>query len=166
MSVDQHRLQGLAFQFRKRYGELQTLYVGIEDEVRASGSGIPIQKVKMNLGFHCERRQCLMHGSNKKDRSGSLLTPLFKHLSIDLGKYKLLRQGGYPAVHQAASPRDHQAQRFDNIRFLPPPELLCIDPRAAAPDANIKDVEDITPEADPSYDLGELAEADVTDDQA
>ncbi|KAF3515812.1 hypothetical protein DY000_02058501 [Brassica cretica] len=145
-------------------GELQTLYAGIEDEVRASGSGIPIQKVKMNPGFHCERRQCLMHGSNKKDRSGSLLTPLFKHFSIDLGKYKLLRQGGYPAVHQAASPQDHQAQRFDNIRFLPPPELLCIDPRAAAPDANIKDVKDITPEADPSYDLRELA--DVTDDQA
>ncbi|KAF3552676.1 hypothetical protein F2Q69_00014613 [Brassica cretica] len=27
-------------------GELQTLYAGIEDEIRASGSGIPIQKVK------------------------------------------------------------------------------------------------------------------------
>ena len=29
-------------------GELQTLYAGIEDEIRASGSGIPIQKVKTN----------------------------------------------------------------------------------------------------------------------
>ncbi|KAF2553552.1 hypothetical protein F2Q68_00034240 [Brassica cretica] len=53
---------------------------------------------------------------------------------------------------------------FDNIRFLPPPELLCTDPRAAAPDADMEDVEDITPEAEPSYDLRELA--DVTDDQA
>ncbi|KAF3529214.1 hypothetical protein DY000_02038841 [Brassica cretica] len=55
-------------------GELQTLYAGIEDEIRASGSGIPIQKVKTNPGFHfitmlCERRLCLMHGTNKKDRS-------------------------------------------------------------------------------------------------
>uniref|UniRef100_A0A0D3ADN8 Arabidopsis retrotransposon Orf1 C-terminal domain-containing protein n=1 Tax=Brassica oleracea var. oleracea TaxID=109376 RepID=A0A0D3ADN8_BRAOL len=34
----------------------------------------------------------------------------------------------------------------------------------SAPDADMEDVEDITPEAEPSYDLGELA--DVTDDQA
>ncbi|KAF2541010.1 hypothetical protein F2Q68_00031800 [Brassica cretica] len=53
---------------------------------------------------------------------------------------------------------------FDNISFLPPPELLCTDPHAAAPDADMEDVEDITLEAYPSYDLRELA--DVTDDQA
>ncbi|KAF3500325.1 hypothetical protein F2Q69_00042652 [Brassica cretica] len=75
-------------------GELQTLYAGIEGEIRASGSGIPIQKVKTNPGFHfitmlCERRQCHMHDSNKKDRSDSLLTPLFKHFGIDLSKYKV-----------------------------------------------------------------------------
>ncbi|KAF3510186.1 hypothetical protein F2Q69_00007270 [Brassica cretica] len=149
-------------------GELQTLYAGIEDEIRASGSGIPIQKVKTNPCFHfitmlCEKRLSLMHDTNKKDRSGSVLTPLFKHFGIDLSKYKLLQQGGYPAVHQAASPRDHQAQRVRQ-HTLPPTKLLCTDPRDAAPDADMEDVEDITPEADPSYDLGELA--DVTDDQA
>ncbi|KAF2617046.1 hypothetical protein F2Q68_00039369 [Brassica cretica] len=176
-------------------GELQTLYAGIENEIQASGSGIPIQKVKTNPGFNfmttiCERRQCLMHGSNKKDRSGSLLTPLFKHFGIDLGKYSVNKEVQYldikylMACHimrdedtysffdkagtqlftKLPHPEITRFSVFDNIRFLPPPELLCTDPRAAAPDADMEDVEDITPEAEPSYDLGELA--DVTDDQA
>ena len=176
-------------------GELQTLYAGIEDEIRASGSGIPIQKVKTNPSFHFitmlyERRLCLMHGTNKKDRSGSLLTPLFKHFCIDLRKYKVNTEIQYldikylMACHimrdedtynffdkegtqlftKLPHPEITRLSVFDNVRFLPPPELLCTDPRAAAPDADMEDVEDITPEADPSYDLGELA--DVTDDQA
>ncbi|KAF3573615.1 hypothetical protein F2Q69_00058452 [Brassica cretica] len=176
-------------------GELQTLYAGIEDEIRASGSDIPIQKVKTNPSFNfmtmiCERRQCLMHGLNNKDKSGSLLTPLFKHFSIDLGKYSVNKEVQYldikylMACHimcdeetysffdkadtqlftKLPHPQITRFSVFDNIRFLPPPELLCTDPRAAAPDADMEDVEDITPEAEPSYDLGELA--DVTDDQA
>ncbi|KAF2588755.1 hypothetical protein F2Q70_00038145 [Brassica cretica] len=150
-------------------GELQTLYAGIEDKIRASGSGIPIQKVKTNPGFNfmtmiCERRQCLMHGSNKKDRSGSLLTPLFKHFGIDLGKYSVNKEAGTQLFTKLPHPEITRFSVFDNIRFLPPPELLCTDPRAAVPDADMEDAEDITPEAEPSYDLGELA--DVTDDQA
>ncbi|KAF3543244.1 hypothetical protein DY000_02005416 [Brassica cretica] len=175
--------------------ELQTLYAGIEDEIHASGSGIPITKVKTNPGFHfitmlCERRLCLMHGTNKKDRSGSLLTPLFKHFGIDLSKYKVNTEIWYLDIRYLMAchimrdedtysfydkagtqlfvtlphPEITRLSEFDNIRFLPPPELLCTDPRAAAPDADMEDVEDITPDADPSYDLGELA--DVTDDQA
>ncbi|KAG5411699.1 hypothetical protein IGI04_008018 [Brassica rapa subsp. trilocularis] len=176
-------------------GELQTLYTGIEDEIRASGSGIPIQRVKTNPGFNfitmiCERRQCLMHGSKKKDRSGSLLTPLFKHFDIDLTKYSVNKEVQYLDIRYLMAchiMRDEETYSFydkagtqlftklphpeitrfsvfENIRFLPPPELLCTDPRAAVPDEDMDDVEDITPEADPSYDLGELA--DVTDDQA
>ncbi|KAF2618530.1 hypothetical protein F2Q68_00039963 [Brassica cretica] len=138
----------------------------------------------------CERRLCLMHNTNKKDRSGSLLTPLFKHFGIDLSKYKVNTEIQYldikylMACHimrdedtysffdkegtQLFTKRPHpkitRLSVFDSIRFLPPPKLLCTDPRAAAPDADMEDVEGITPEADPSYDLGELA--DVTDDQA
>ncbi|KAF3494111.1 hypothetical protein DY000_02052952 [Brassica cretica] len=176
-------------------GELQTLYAGIKDEIRASGSGIPIQKVKTNPGFNlmtmiCERRQCLLHGSNKKDRSGSLLTPFFKHFGIDLSKYSVNKEVQYldikylMACHvmrdeetysffdkagtqlftKLPHPEITRFSVFDNISFLPPPELLCTDPRAAAPGADMEDVEDITPEVEPSYDLGELA--DVTDDQA
>ncbi|KAG5382730.1 hypothetical protein IGI04_034200 [Brassica rapa subsp. trilocularis] len=176
-------------------GELQTLYTGIEDEIRASGSGIPIQRVKTNPGFNfitmiCERRQCLMHGSKKKDRSGSLLTPLFKHFGIDLTKYSVNKEVQYLDIRYLMAchimrdedtysffdkagtqlftklphPEITRFSVFENIRFLPPPELLCTDPRAAVPDENMDDVEDVTPEADPSYDLGELA--DVTDDHA
>ncbi|KAF3532225.1 hypothetical protein DY000_02043083 [Brassica cretica] len=138
----------------------------------------------------CEKRQCLMHSSNKKDRSGSLLTPLFKHFGIDLSKYSVNKEVQYldikylMACHimrdeetysffdkagtqlftKLPHPEITRFSVFDNIRFLPPPELLCTDPRAAAPDVDMEDVEDITPEAEPSYDLGELA--DVTDDQA
>ncbi|KAF3512288.1 hypothetical protein F2Q69_00004497 [Brassica cretica] len=175
--------------------ELQTLYAGIEDEIHASGSGIPITKVKTNPGFHfitmlCERRLCLMHDTNKKDRSGSLLTPLFKHFGIDLSKYKVNTEIWYLDIRYLMAshimqdedtysfydkagtqlfvtlphPKITRLSEFDNIRFLPPPELLCTDPHAAAPDADMEDVEDITPDTDPSYDLGELA--DVTDDQA
>ncbi|KAG5397532.1 hypothetical protein IGI04_019346 [Brassica rapa subsp. trilocularis] len=153
------------------------------------------KKVKTNPGFHfitilCERRLCLMHDTNKKDRSSSLLTPLFKHFSIDLNKYKVNTEIQYLDIKYLIAcnimrdedtynffdkegtqlftklphPEITRLSVFDNIRFLPPPELLCTDPRAAAPDADMEDVEDITPEADPSYDLGELA--DVTNDQA
>ncbi|KAF2606029.1 hypothetical protein F2Q68_00043546 [Brassica cretica] len=146
-------------------GELQTMYAGIEDEIRAPGSGIPIQKVKTNPCFHvitmlCERRLRLMHDTNKKDRSGSLLTPLFKHFGIDLSKYKdtysFFDKEGTQLFTKLPHPKITRLSVFDNIRFLPPSELLCTDPRAAAPDADMEDVEDITPEADPSYDLGEL----------
>ncbi|KAF3507548.1 hypothetical protein F2Q69_00005746 [Brassica cretica] len=176
-------------------GELQTLYPGIEDEIRASGSGIPITKVKTNPGFHfitmlCERRLYLMHSTNKKDISGSLLTPLFKHFGIDLSKYNVNTEIQYLDIRYLMAchimrdedtysfsdkegtqlfvklphPEITRLSEFDNIRFLPPPELLCTDPRAAAPDVDMEDVEDITPDADPSYDLRDLA--DVTDDQA
>ncbi|KAF2576237.1 hypothetical protein F2Q70_00004226 [Brassica cretica] len=131
-----------------------------------------------------------MHGTNKKDRSGSMLGPLFKHFGIDLSKYKVNTEIQYldikylMACHimqdedtysffdkegtqlftKLPHPEITRLIVFNNIRFLPPPELLCTDPRSAAPDADMEDVEDITPEADPSYDLEELA--DVTDDHA
>jgi len=155
-------------------GELQTLYAGIEDEICTSGSGIPIQKFKTNPGFHfitmlSERRLCLMHGTNKKDRSGSLLTPLFKHLCIDLSKYKVNTEIQYLDINYLIAchimrdedtysffdkegtqlftkmphPEITRLSVFDNICFLPPPEILCTDPRAAAPDADMEDVEDI-----------------------
>ncbi|XP_033134221.1 uncharacterized protein LOC117127703 [Brassica rapa] len=142
-------------------------------------------RVKTNPGFNfitmiCERRQCLMHGSKKKDRSGSLLTPLFKHFDIDLTKYSVNKEVQYLDIRYLMAchiMRDEETYSFydkagtqlftklphpeitrfsvfENIRFLPPPELLCTDPRAAVPDEDMDDVEDITPEADPSYDLG------------
>ncbi|KAF3493029.1 hypothetical protein DY000_02053878 [Brassica cretica] len=111
-------------------GELQTLYTGIQDEIRASGSGFPIQK----------------------DRSCSVLTPLFKHFGIDLSKYSINKEVQYLDIRYLMAchiMRDEETYSFFD---------------KAVPDKDMDDVEDITPEADPSYDLEELA--DVTDDQA
>ncbi|KAF3517958.1 hypothetical protein DY000_02060252 [Brassica cretica] len=45
---------------------------------------------------------------------------------------------------------------IENIRFLPDPEFLYADPRAPPPDADMDDVEDITPNEDAAYDFGPL----------
>ncbi|KAF2604205.1 hypothetical protein F2Q70_00026611 [Brassica cretica] len=45
---------------------------------------------------------------------------------------------------------------IDNIRLLPDPEFLCADPRAPTTDADMDDVEDITPDDHMPYDLGPL----------
>ncbi|KAF3561122.1 hypothetical protein DY000_02015067 [Brassica cretica] len=86
------------------------------------------------------------------------------HIMRDEDTYSFFDKEGTQLFTKLPHPEITRLSVFDNIRFLPPPELLCTDPRAAAPDADMEDVEDITPEADPSYDLGELA--DVTDVQA
>ncbi|KAF3538400.1 hypothetical protein F2Q69_00022860 [Brassica cretica] len=146
-------------------GELQTLYAGIEDDIRASGHGIPIQKVKMNPGFNfmtmiCERRQCLMH----EVQYLNIKYLMACHIMRDEETYSFFDKAGTQLFTKLPHPEITRFNVFDNIRFLPPPELLCTDPRAAVPDADKEDVEDITTEVEPSYDLGELA--DVTDDQA
>ncbi|KAF2591045.1 hypothetical protein F2Q70_00039266 [Brassica cretica] len=86
------------------------------------------------------------------------------HIMRDEDTYSFFDKEGTQLFTKRPHPKITRLSVFDNIRFLPPPKLLCTDPRAAAPDADMEDVEGITPEADPSYDLGELA--DVTDDQA
>ena len=76
-------------------GELQMMYSGLEDEIRRARA-IPILAVQTNLGYHLiwifySRRDCLMRAGNKsdnkKDRCGSLLTPLFKYFGINLRSY-------------------------------------------------------------------------------
>lgn len=74
-------------------GELQMLYSGVEDQIRAARAGIPVTKVLTNPGYlladmFSEKRTWLMKGSQKKDRCGSLLTPLFRHFKIDLSPYQ------------------------------------------------------------------------------
>ncbi|KAF2584204.1 hypothetical protein F2Q70_00035866 [Brassica cretica] len=76
-------------------GELQMLYSGLKDEIRKARD-IPIQSVNTNTGYHLiwmfySRRDRLMRVENKsegrKDRCGSLLTPLFKYFGINLRSY-------------------------------------------------------------------------------
>ncbi|KAF3547135.1 hypothetical protein DY000_02006467 [Brassica cretica] len=79
-------------------GELQTLYAGIEDEIRASST-------------------------NKKDRSGSLLTPLFKHFGIDLSKYKVNTEIQYLDIRYLMAchiMRDEDTYSFSDKEGLEP----------------------------------------------
>ncbi|KAF3601408.1 hypothetical protein F2Q69_00035347 [Brassica cretica] len=49
---------------------------------------------------------------------------------------------------------NHNIDTLKKIRFLPDPEFLCADTRAPPPDADMDDVEDITPDDTVAYDLG------------
>ncbi|KAF3530995.1 hypothetical protein DY000_02040970 [Brassica cretica] len=71
-------------------GELQMMYSGLEDENRRDRE-IPIQSINTSPGYHLiwmfyTQRDCLMMAENKsegkKDRCGSLLTPLFKYFGM------------------------------------------------------------------------------------
>ncbi|KAF3580441.1 hypothetical protein DY000_02031616 [Brassica cretica] len=64
-------------------GELQMLYSGLEDQIWAARTGIPVASVRKNPDFllaemFSEKQTTLRRGSQKKDRCGSLLTPLIK----------------------------------------------------------------------------------------
>ncbi|KAF3540648.1 hypothetical protein F2Q69_00022695 [Brassica cretica] len=168
-------------------GELQMLYSGLEDEIRRSRSGIPFQPMQTNSGYHLiwmfySRRDCLLRNENKKDRCGSLLTPLFKHFRINLRAYAVNYNIEYvdtPYLISCHILHDETTYRFmdkegnmlyfklpqthltnfssiENIRFLPDPEFFCADPRAPPPDDEMDEPEDITPDEDTVYDLGLL----------
>uniref|UniRef100_M4FIT0 Arabidopsis retrotransposon Orf1 C-terminal domain-containing protein n=1 Tax=Brassica campestris TaxID=3711 RepID=M4FIT0_BRACM len=132
------------------------------------------------------RKDCLIRvenkSENKKDRCGSLLTPLFKYFGINLRSYAVNHEIEYiDTLYLIACHilRDESTYKFadkegnvlywklppphltnfstiENIRFLPNPEFLCADPRAPPPDDDMDDVEDITPDEDTAYELGPL----------
>ena len=169
-------------------GDLQMLYSGLEDEI-GRARDIPIQEVNTYPGYHLicmfyTRRDCLMRAKNKtegkKDRCGSLLTPLFKYIGINLRSYAVnheIEYIGTPYLIACHILRHECTYKFtdkegnvlycklpqpllmnfstiETIRFLPDPEFLCADPRATPPDQDMDDVEDITPDEDTTYDLG------------
>lgn len=166
-------------------GELQVLYTCLEDEIRRD-QVIPVQEVRTNPGFHlismfAERKNALLRTDDKKDRSGSLLTPLFEHFNINLSAYKVVSEIEYidtPYLLACHILRDERTYMFqdkegnslycqlpmpgftnfltlDNIMFLPPAEQLCPDPRAPPPkdDDDMDDVEDVTPTDGGDFDL-------------
>ncbi|KAF3586459.1 hypothetical protein F2Q69_00030234 [Brassica cretica] len=88
------------------------------------------------------RREWLMRTENKKDRCGSLLFLCSDTL-------------GSASNHMPSTPRSNPPNNLQHVRehrFLPDPEFLCIDPRAPPTDADMDDVEDITPDAAAAYD--------------
>ena len=162
--------------------ELQMLYTGVEDEIRRARAAIPIQPVQTNHGYHLiwmfyTRREWLMRTENKKDRCGSLLflcsdtlgsasnhmpsTPdrVCRHSLSDHMPHPSRRdhlhvfgQGGEHDVLQAPADPPNNLQHVREHRFLSDLEFLCIDPRAPPTDADMDDVEDITPDATTAYD--------------
>ncbi|KAF2536333.1 hypothetical protein F2Q68_00021434 [Brassica cretica] len=163
------------------------LYSGLKDDIRRSRAGIPFQHVQTNPGFHliwmfCTRKDFLLRTDNKKDRCGSLLTPLFKHFRINLQSYAVNYNIEYvdtPYLIPCHILRDETTYRFtdkegnvlfiklpqphltnfsliENIRFLPDPEFLCADPQAPPPDDDMDEPKDITPNEETAYDLGPL----------
>ncbi|KAF3529054.1 hypothetical protein DY000_02040565 [Brassica cretica] len=69
------------------------LCAGVEDELKSSNIGIPTSPMKTSPGcvlvqIFVDKKARVVKGSLKKDRSGSLLTPLFRHLEFDLSVYQ------------------------------------------------------------------------------
>ncbi|KAF2589348.1 hypothetical protein F2Q70_00039344 [Brassica cretica] len=74
-------------------GELQMQCAGVEDELKSSDIGIPTSPMTTSPGcvlvqMFVDKKARVVKGSLKKDRSGSLLTPLFRHLELDLSVYQ------------------------------------------------------------------------------
>ncbi|KAF2544850.1 hypothetical protein F2Q70_00021301 [Brassica cretica] len=72
-----------------QHGELQMLFAVVEDEIRSANIGIPTAQMTTSPGcvlvqMFVDKKARVTKGSLKKDRSGSLLTPIFRHLELDL----------------------------------------------------------------------------------
>ena len=65
----------------------------VEDELKSSDFGIPTAPMTTSPGcvlaqMFVDKKARVVKGSLKKDRYGSLLTPLFRHLELDLSVYQ------------------------------------------------------------------------------
>ncbi|KAF2556125.1 hypothetical protein F2Q68_00016421 [Brassica cretica] len=124
--------------------ELQMLYTGVEDEIRRARAAIPIQPtlwdqppiIRRQLRDRVCRHSLSDHMPHPSRRD---------HLQV-------FGQGGEHDVLQAPADPPNNLQHGREHRFLPDPEFLCIDPRAPPTDADMDDVEDITPDAAAAYD--------------
>ncbi|KAF3555525.1 hypothetical protein F2Q69_00013293 [Brassica cretica] len=127
-------------------GEHQMLFAGVEDEINSANIGILISPMTTSPGcvfvqMFVDKKARVTKGSQKKDHSGSLLTPLFRHLELDLSPYQYIISLG-DVVH---------------ICFIPDPQYLCADPKASYQDDTMDDAEFVGPVGgDTAYDLGPL----------
>ncbi|KAF3560994.1 hypothetical protein DY000_02013464 [Brassica cretica] len=138
-----------------------------------------------------DKKARVAKGSLKKDHSGSLLTPLFRHLELDLSLYQcnetaefidipylincqilcdetaysFLGQNGSNLYFKLPQPDITSPSDVTNICFIPDAKYLCADPKSFYHDDTVDDVEFVrTVEDDNAYDLGPLD--DDTDDAA
>ena len=107
-----------------------------------------------------DKKARVTKGSLKKDRSGSLLTPLFRHLELDLSLYQCNETPAFiyiPYLINCQILRDETTYSFlgkdgnelycklpqpditslgdvVNICFVPEPQYLCADPKSSYQD--------------------------------
>ncbi|KAF3492991.1 hypothetical protein DY000_02052396 [Brassica cretica] len=141
-------------------GELQMLCAGVEDELKSSDIGIPTALMTTSPGcvlaqMFVDKKARVVKGSLKKDHSGSLLTPLFRHLEIDLSVYQcnetatfidilylincqilrdentynFLSQDGRNLYCKLPQPNITSLSDVTNICFVPDAQYLCADPK-------------------------------------
>ncbi|KAF3505631.1 hypothetical protein F2Q69_00006968 [Brassica cretica] len=166
-------------------GELQMLFAGVEDEIKSADIGILTSEMKTSLGcvlvqMFLDKKARVIKGSLKKDRSGSLLTPLFRHLELDLSPYKcnetaqfidvpyliscqiLCDEMTYSFVgkdgnyHYCKLPQPDITSLGDvvNICFVPEPQYLCANPKSSNQDDTMDEPEFVgTVGGDTAYDL-------------
>ncbi|KAF3597907.1 hypothetical protein DY000_02021352 [Brassica cretica] len=169
-------------------GELQMLFAGVEDEIKSADIGIPTSEMKTSPGcvvvqMFVDKKARVIKGSLKKDRSGSLLTPLFRHFELDLSPYQCNETMQFidvPYLINCQILRDEATYSFIgkdgnylycklpqpditslgdvvNICFVPEPQYLCADPKSAYQDDTMDEPEFVgTVGGDIAYDLGPL----------
>ncbi|KAF2572362.1 hypothetical protein F2Q70_00003600 [Brassica cretica] len=69
------------------------LFAGVEDEIKSADIGILTSEMQTSPGcvlvqIFVDKKARMIKGSLKKDHSGSLITPLFRHLELDLSSYQ------------------------------------------------------------------------------
>ncbi|KAF2560922.1 hypothetical protein F2Q70_00017157 [Brassica cretica] len=167
-------------------GELQMLCASVEDELKSSDIGILTAPMTTSHGFvlaqmFVDKKARVVKGSLKKDCSGSLLTPLFRHFELDLSVYQcnetaafidipylincqiLRKENTYSFLSQdernlyckLPQPNITSLSDVTNICFVPDAQYLCADPKSSYRDDTMDDVEFVrTDGGDNAYDLG------------
>ncbi|KAF3484895.1 hypothetical protein F2Q69_00055900 [Brassica cretica] len=165
-------------------GELHMLFAGVEDEIRSANIGIPTAQMTTSPGCVLVQmfvdKKARTKGSLKKDRSGSLLTPLFRHLEHDLSLYQcnetsafivipylincqifhdettysFLDKDGNDLYCKLPQPDINSLGDVVNICFVPEPQYLCADPKSSYQDDTMDEPEFVcTVGSDTAYDL-------------
>ncbi|KAF3579719.1 hypothetical protein DY000_02034576 [Brassica cretica] len=169
-------------------GELQMLCAGVEDELKSYDIEIPTAPMTTSPGcvlaqMFVDKKARVVKGSLKKDRSGSLLTPLFRHLELNLSVYQCNETAAFidiPYLINCQILRDENTYSFlsqdernlycklpqpnitslsdvTNICFVPDAQYLWANPKSSYRDDTMDDVKFVrTDGGNNAYDLGPL----------
>ncbi|KAF2567120.1 hypothetical protein F2Q68_00025953 [Brassica cretica] len=169
-------------------GELQMLFAGVEDENKSANIGIPTSEMQTSPGcvlvqMFVDKKARVIKCSLKKDHSRSLLTPLFRHLELDLSSYQcnetaqfidvpylincqilcdettysFIGKDGNCLYYKLPQPDITSLGDVVNICFVPEPQYLCAYLKSSYQDDTMDEPEFVgTVGGDTGYDLGPL----------